>query len=145
MIKNLHTAHLKGVWQIVCNDNPSLSMKKELVIDIEKLPARTARELEKYVRSKISSVSKINKKKQKKNQLGFSGENENTHNQFVPETNPNEIPSPPPTFENQTSKEMQQEEKAVKSSNVTPQQKEANDQSSDSSFFTDLDSEDENK
>merc|ERR1711918_91202 len=71
MIKNLPTSHLKGVWQIVCNDNPSLSMKKELVIDIERLPTRTARELEKYVKGKLLPNQKTNKKKQKKNQLGF--------------------------------------------------------------------------
>ena len=56
-------------------------MKKELVIDIEKLPAKTARELEKYVRSKISTVGKQkNKNKPKKNQLGFISENENGDN-----------------------------------------------------------------
>lgn len=86
MIKNLHTGHLKGVWQIVCNDNPSLSMKKELVIDIERLPTRTARELEKYVKSKISSSQKANKKKTKKNPLGFIGEGtEMNANEFAPE------------------------------------------------------------
>jgi hypothetical protein len=61
-------------------------MKKELVIDIERLPTRTARELEKYVKSKISSSQKANKKKQKKNPLGFIGEGtEITQNDFAPE------------------------------------------------------------
>jgi hypothetical protein len=61
-------------------------MKKELVIDIERLPTRTARELEKYVKSKISSSQKANKKKQKKNPLGFIGEGtEINQNDFAPE------------------------------------------------------------
>ena len=89
MIKNLHTTHLKGVWQIVCNDNPSLSMKKELVIDIERLPTRTARELEKYVKGKISNAQKTSKKKQKKNQLGFIGEEERpSPSGFIPDSAP---------------------------------------------------------
>jgi len=136
----------------MCNDNPSLSMKKELVIDIEKLPARTARELEKYVKSKIPSVFKMVKKKQKKNQLGFSGENDTTNNQFVPESsNQNEHPINSLLINenmNNNSKDniLQEEEEVVKSTtNAEQNQKENNGQSSDSSFFTESDSEEEKK
>jgi len=164
MIKNLHTGHLKGVWQIVCNDNPSLSMKKELVIDIERLPTRTARELEKYVKTKVLSANKASKKKQKKSQLGFSGDvNENT----VPENPMGSVFTGNPESTNNMIEEPTggqgynqgyagEENKAV-GVNMGYNQAggegqgtgEKNDReeeaSSDSSFFTDLDSDEENK
>lgn len=154
MIKNLHTGHLKGVWQIVCNDNPSLSMKKELVIDIERLPTRTAREQEKYVKTKVSSANKASKKKQKKSQLGFSGDNNenNPPENIMPntETQPMMEENIPTMNQGYQGYGGQEENKQVgynpigdAGGNVDKGENE--EASSDSSFFTDLDSDDENK
>ena len=184
MIKNLHTNHLKGVWQIVCNDNPSLSMKKELVIDIERLPTRTARELEKYVKGKISNSQKTGKKKQKKNQLGFSEEekgpigymperaetapvNNNPYNNQGGSMPPGPNPNMPlgmhtgqdsqgmmarnqamPSYDNyggipQNVNMSAQEEKIAGSGGNDGPAPEGDGQSSDSSFFTDIDSDEE--
>lgn len=55
--------HLHGVWDIVCQVHPKLTKRNELVFDIDKLPVKTARELEQYVKSKLVSTAKLNKKK----------------------------------------------------------------------------------
>jgi len=60
MIRLLPTEHLWGVWNIVSGGNGSKS-NEELEFDIETLPVRTARELEKYVKSKVSSLQKKKK------------------------------------------------------------------------------------
>jgi hypothetical protein len=60
---DLHPDHFQGVWEIVCAGNSSLENQKELVFDIEKLPIKVARDLERYVKSKISSSNKNVKKK----------------------------------------------------------------------------------
>lgn len=147
MIKTLPTNHLKGVWQIICNDNPTLSAKKELVIDIERLPTKTARELEKYVRSKIHSNHKLTKKKIKKSgQIGFSAETADNlissekqqESENTAQTNGhiNTLNDP---FKTGEENDIENE---IPQNNQDAMREEA---SSDSSFFTDLDSDEENK
>ena len=163
MIKNLPTSHLKGVWQIVCNDNPSQSMKKELVIDIERLPTRTARELEKYVKGKLLPNQKTNKKKQKKNQLGFidTGDAGNNNENYISENNIgqqsmggtnlgysediNQANNYDQYQANQQEQKLPTQQVQQNQLNVDTQVQEHadHDQSSDSSFFTDLDSDEE--
>jgi len=160
MIKNLQTAHLKGVWQIVCSGNPELSTQKELVIDIEQLPTRTARELEKYVKTKVHGGSK--KKQKNKNQLGFNETANENANQEVGGQMINELlqqsvgseqraPAGQVTAKvyNDQNEELnkagimgggQQIQGGMEPERPADQNEEA---SSDSSFFTDLDSDDD--
>lgn len=60
LIRMLPTEHLWGVWNIVSGGDGNRN-NEELEFDIETLPVRTARELEKYVRSKISTLQKKKK------------------------------------------------------------------------------------
>lgn len=60
MIRLLPTEHLWGVWNIVSGGDGTRN-NEELEFDIETLPVRAARELEKYVRSKINSTQKKKK------------------------------------------------------------------------------------
>jgi len=138
-------------------------MKKELVIDIERLPTRTARELEKYVKGKLLPSQKTNKKKQKKNQLGFidTGDAGNNNENYISEnnigqqsmggTNLNYSEDINQTNNYDSYQANQQEQKLPTQQvqqnqlNVDTQVQEHadHDQSSDSSFFTDLDSDEE--
>lgn len=148
LIKSLPTNHLKGVWQIICNDNPTQSAKKELVIDIERLPTKTARELEKYVRSKIQSNNKLNSKKKAKKtgQAGFSYEN--TDNMGSPEK---QMESESTGLNNgkmnqigDTFKPTEEIENGHGNESAQNNQENLREEaSSDSSFFTDLDSDEE--
>lgn len=60
MIRMLPTDHLWGVWNIVSGGDSS-KINEELEFDIETLPVRTARELEKYVKNKVNSLQKKKK------------------------------------------------------------------------------------
>lgn len=60
LIRMLPTEHLWGVWNIVSGGEGNRG-NEELEFDIETLPVRTARELEKYVRSKINTLQKKKK------------------------------------------------------------------------------------
>ena len=60
MIRMLPTEHLWGVWNIVSAGDTTRA-NEELEFDIETLPVRTARELEKYVKSKVSALQKKKK------------------------------------------------------------------------------------
>jgi hypothetical protein len=156
MIKNLQTAHLKGVWQIVCTGNPDLANQKELVIDIEQLPTRTVRELEKYVKTKVLGGQK--KKQKNKNNIAFGETTADTIPAPEPAQMMNELPSQqfnppqPEPMSNQnyapqpTETYTQADQRLQESSNPKPPQNDVKGQESgesdDSSFFTDLESED---
>ena len=58
MIRSLETEHLLGVWEIVSEGNDQIK-NNEIEFDIETLPVRKARELEKYVQGKLELMSKI--------------------------------------------------------------------------------------
>lgn len=60
MIRLLPTEHLWGVWNIVSGGDGTRN-NEELEFDIETLPVRAARELEKYVRTKINTTQKKKK------------------------------------------------------------------------------------
>ena len=60
MIRMLPTDHLWGVWNIVSGGDTNKN-NGELEFDIETLPIRTARELEKFVKQKIASLNKKKK------------------------------------------------------------------------------------
>lgn len=64
MIRTLPPEYLRGVWEIVSDGNTSSQSKEELEFDIDKLSVRTTRELEHYVRSKLSLINKKRKIKQ---------------------------------------------------------------------------------
>ena len=143
-------------------------MKKELVIDIERLPTRTARELEKYVKGKVLPNQKTNKKKQKKNQLGFidTGDAGNNNENYISESNIGQqniggtnLGYNEDLSTNQANNYDQfqggQPEAKIPVQTIPLNQHQAmdshghgnaqaeHDQSSDSSFFTDLDSDEE--
>ena len=138
-------------------------MKKELVIDIERLPTRTARELEKYVKGKLLPNQKTNKKKQKKNQLGFidTGDAGNNNENYISENNIgqqsmggtnlgysediNQANNYDQYQANQQEQKLPTQQVQQNQLNVDTQVQEHadHDQSSDSSFFTDLDSDEE--
>lgn len=61
MIRSLEMEHLLGVWEIVSEGNDQIK-DNEIEFDIETLPVRKARELEKYVQGKLELMSKTKKK-----------------------------------------------------------------------------------
>lgn len=65
MIRMLPTDHLWGVWNIVSGGDTSKA-NGELEFDIETLPVRIARELEKFVKQKIATLNKKKKSGVKK-------------------------------------------------------------------------------
>lgn len=66
-IRSLPPDHLRGVWEIVSHGLPSLQNKEEIEFDIDSLPTRITRELERFVKSKLNQMNKSvqNKKKGK--------------------------------------------------------------------------------
>jgi len=52
--------------------NPEFSKQKELTIDVANLPTKTARRLEKYVKSKLQYSTRQKKKKKQ----GYGGQND---------------------------------------------------------------------
>lgn len=66
-IRKLPAEYLRGVWEIVCDGTNLAQDKEELEFDIETLPARKVRELERYVKSKLKVVAKANIRKTKRN------------------------------------------------------------------------------
>ena len=62
MIRSLETEHLLGVWEIVSEGNDQIK-DNEIEFDIETLPVKKARELEKYVQSKLELMKKNKKLK----------------------------------------------------------------------------------
>lgn len=64
MIRNLPPEYLRGVCQIVSDGLPDTSGNKEVLeFDIDMLPVRKVRELEKYVKAKLNLANKNNSKK----------------------------------------------------------------------------------
>jgi len=65
-IKRLPPDSLRGVWEIVSKGLPnSQNNKEELVFDIDALPVKVTRELERYVKSKITINNKSSKPNKK--------------------------------------------------------------------------------
>jgi len=63
-IRSLPAEYLRGVWEIVAEGMPVSNSREELEFDIDALPPRTCRELEKYVKGKIALINKnLTKKK----------------------------------------------------------------------------------
>jgi len=68
-IKTLPPEFLRGVWEIVSEGLHQNSKNKEILeFDIQTLPFRVVRELDKYVKQKMSQVSKGKSKPAKKDQ-----------------------------------------------------------------------------
>ena len=67
-IRKLPPEFLRGVWEIVCEGTNLAQDKEELEFDIETLPVRKVRELERYVKNKLKIVAKANIRKSKKNE-----------------------------------------------------------------------------
>lgn len=61
MIRSLETEHLLGVWEIVSEGSDQL-IDNQIEFDIDTLPVRKARELERYVVNKLELAKKKNKK-----------------------------------------------------------------------------------
>jgi len=53
-IRNLPPEHLRGVWEIVSEGMQHNNNREELEFDIDTLPVKITRELEKYVKIKLS-------------------------------------------------------------------------------------------
>ena len=71
-IRNLPPEYLRGVWEIVSEGIPqNQSHKEELEFDIDTLPVKVTRELEKYVKAKLIQINKNQNKKKKVNKLGI--------------------------------------------------------------------------
>lgn len=64
-IRNLPTQYLRGVWEIV-NDGTFNQHKEELEFDIDTLPPKKCRELERYVSSKMNLMKKGGEVREKK-------------------------------------------------------------------------------
>lgn len=65
-IKRLPPESLRGVWEIVSRSIPNTqNNKEELVFDIDALPVKVTRELEKFVKSKIGVTNKATNKNKK--------------------------------------------------------------------------------
>jgi hypothetical protein len=64
-IRSLPPEYLRGVWDIICTGLPSIQNKEEIEFDIETLPARVSRELERFVKNKIALLAKANQNKKK--------------------------------------------------------------------------------
>jgi len=63
-IRSLPPEYLRGVWDIVSEGLPyNQQNKEELEFDIDTLPVRITRELERYVKSKMSMLNKNQSKK----------------------------------------------------------------------------------
>ena len=83
-IRNLPAQYLRGVWEIV-NDGVLNQHKEELEFDIDTLPAKKCRDLERYVNAKLALIrkneNKDNKSKgkysDKKSGKKMEGKNEN--------------------------------------------------------------------
>lgn len=65
-IRKLPPEYLRGVWEIVCDGTELAQEKDELEFDIETLPVRKVRELERYVKNKLKAVAKNNQRRLKK-------------------------------------------------------------------------------
>mmetsp|Transcript_50844 Transcript_50844/g.58464 ORF Transcript_50844/g.58464 Transcript_50844/m.58464 type:complete len:155 (+) Transcript_50844:31-495(+) len=64
MIRNLPPEYLRGVCQIVSDGIPDSANNKEVLeFDIDLLPVRKVRELERYVKAKLSQAAKGQSKK----------------------------------------------------------------------------------
>jgi hypothetical protein len=57
-IRSLPAEYLRGVWEIVCDMMPHQQDKEEIEFDLDKLPTRVLRELEKYVNAKVAILEK---------------------------------------------------------------------------------------
>lgn len=65
-IKRLPPESLRGVWEIVSRSIPNTqNNKEELVFDIDALPVKVTRELDKFVKSKIGASNKATNKNKK--------------------------------------------------------------------------------
>jgi len=66
-IKRLPAEHLRGVWEIVSEGlNQKSNTKEVLEFDIESLPVKVTRELDKYVKLKMSSTNTSHNKSKNK-------------------------------------------------------------------------------
>jgi hypothetical protein len=65
-IKNLPPEHLRGVWDIVSQRLNKGNNQEEIVFDIESLPVKVARELERFVKHKIGLVNRSKNKNKAK-------------------------------------------------------------------------------
>ena len=66
---------MEGVWEILAKNDPQISTKNEGEFDLEKLPTKILRELEKYLKSYMQSSKKIRIKEAKKRKnLNFVGQ-----------------------------------------------------------------------
>eukprot|EP01017_Pseudomicrothorax_dubius_P043535 TRINITY_DN726_c0_g1_i6.p1 TRINITY_DN726_c0_g1~~TRINITY_DN726_c0_g1_i6.p1 ORF type:complete len:352 (-),score=83.61 TRINITY_DN726_c0_g1_i6:162-1217(-) len=73
-IRSLPPDYLKGVWEIVSEGLPhNQQNKEEIEFDIDTLPTRKVRELERYVKNKLAQLNKANGKKAKSSSKGQSG------------------------------------------------------------------------
>lgn len=73
-IRKLSPEYLRGVWQLVSERlGPELTNNEEIQFDIESLPVNVARELERYVKNKISLMNR-NQKRAKEREAKRIGE-----------------------------------------------------------------------
>ena len=59
-IRVLPPEYLRGVWEIVSQSLPANQVKEELEFDIDSLPTKTCRTLERYVNQKLQLLQKTN-------------------------------------------------------------------------------------
>ena len=79
-IKKLSPDHLRGVWDIVSSSLTSKNGQEELQFDIEHLPIRVARELERYVKNKIGLANRGKGKNKSKEPSTLKPEQSNYSN-----------------------------------------------------------------
>ena len=140
MIRMLPTEHLWGVWNIVSGGDTNRT-NEELEFDIETLAVRTARELEKYVKSKVSNIQKKKKPSgpsptteptQHKLPAGFKEDTKTSENKTETPSQPAQPPAPltKPVTQGPVTKSMQP--------NFRIDNEQKKKLSSESSFISDL-------
>jgi hypothetical protein len=65
-IRALPLEYMRGVWEIVADSNPIPQNKDEHELDLHTLNSRKCRELERYVKNKLSQHQKLMSKKKSK-------------------------------------------------------------------------------
>ena len=108
-IRTLNKDQLKGIIRILSEDNP-MPKKKYFEFDIDQLPTKKLRELEKYVKECLSS-SKNNKSNPTNNT------NNNTHNQSLNNKNQNQKENQNNKSANKVANTQNQNQALLKSSN----------------------------
>lgn len=138
-IRSLPPEHLRGVWEIVSQGLPNLHNKEEIEFDIDALPTRITRELERFVKSKLSQMNRGAQNKKKGKETATS---QPTYPQMTPYDNvPKAQPYTEPMMDYNTRAMIPETYGNENLQPSPPVQADDDDKSSESSFISDSDDE----